>query len=95
MNLSLTPIHNFDGAPCIGRWDLFTDATHPAEHKAAAALCRTCPANHFAACRDELNEQRQSPRHTPTGTWAAELYNEKGLVDEPRGPGRPRKDKAA
>ena len=88
--------HNFDGAPCIGQWELFTDATHPAEHAYAANLCKTeCPLTHFAACLAELNEQLASPHHTPTGTWAGRLFNEKGLVEEPRGPGRPRKEKAA
>ena len=66
----------FAGAPCIGRWWLW-DSTEKADHRQAAAECKTCPA--LPACRELLREEQRICRTLtasgggPAGTWAGRL----------------------
>lgn len=66
----------FEDAPCVGRSWLW-DSTHQADHREAAALCKTCPA--LNPCADLLREELSGSRTMqvagggPVGTWAGRL----------------------
>lgn len=61
-------------AACEGRWWLF-DSTHPGDHLAARAICRTCPIFYDCAIT-AATLHRAGPNKTSTleGTWAGQLY---------------------
>lgn len=66
----MTP-HDFRGAPCIGRWELF-DSNHADDHEQARQLCGRCP--HQIACDQRLRECIKDQWGTnPGGTWAGRL----------------------
>ena len=81
---------NFDGAACVGDWDLFDvrDEKEPAEHHAlraeyARAICRPCPV--LERCHETAMNMRATQR---TGTWAGITFDHRGrparLTEETR-----------
>jgi WhiB family redox-sensing transcriptional regulator len=65
----------FEGAACLGRWDLFdqrpgTDPNREHIETQALALCNTCPA--LQACRHWFDSL--PPRQRPAGVIAGKIH---------------------
>ncbi len=71
--------HDYQGAPCVGRWALF-DGPGPNEpaadvaerHGRAQRLCALCPHEHVAACAALL---RTIPKPHRSGVWAGQVLD--------------------
>jgi Transcription factor WhiB len=73
--------HDFTGAPCIGRHELFdpADGNEHADvvlerHGRAVALCALCPLEHVAAC---AALERTIPKPHRAGVWAGASHDHK------------------
>jgi len=86
--------HDFTGAPCLNNPTMWLSEDW-ADHLLARKGCGECPLTHLAACNQLLKEQQRDTTRLPTGTWAGQLFSERGHVTRPPIKGRPRKKREA